>query len=271
MDGKLYHSPKKKALRVELMTTLFISDLHLQPNKPIITKRFFELLEIIPKSVKNLYILGDLFEAWIGDDDNRPFNQEIIQRLCTTAKDGVTIYFMAGNRDFLIGEQFANQAKLILLSDPTVADLNGKPVLLMHGDSLCTDDKAFMDYLQRVRSEKFRTAILQKPLWLRRTVAYLLRFGSRVHHAFCRNKDIMDVNQDTVRSIMEKYHVNTLIHGHTHRPKTHSMTVNTIPATRYVLGDWGEQGNFLLCKENEAPFLHYFSNQTEIQTILSNS
>ncbi len=250
------------------MITLFISDLHLQPHRPIITERFLELLEAIPGNVETLYILGDLFEAWIGDDDPNPFHRNIIQKLHQTSHAGVKIIFMHGNRDFLIGESFANEANVTLLKTPTVIELYSQSVLLMHGDTLCTDDKKFMAYLKRVYNETFQQDILKKPLWFRRGLAYLLRMKSHYHQRFMKDPEIMDVNEDTVISIMKKHQTTILIHGHTHRLNIHAVALEDSTATRYVLGDWGETGNFLLWEPNRPPRFCIFSNKHDINQSL---
>lgn len=246
------------------MSTLFISDLHLHPDLPVITQRFEELLAELPGKIKKLYILGDLFEAWIGDDNLTTFNKKIIGLLHKLTTAGVEIYVMRGNRDFLLGDQFAKMAGITMLTDPTIVNLNGEPTLLMHGDNLVTDDQIFMEYLAKVRNPQFQQRILAKPLWVRRCLARYLRWRSRLRHRFNKDEAIMDVNQQAVIDTMMKYGVKTLIHGHTHRPAIHDFQHDGKNFRRIVLSDWGNKGNFLLYRQGDIVKLHYFSSQQEV-------
>ncbi|TPG49953.1 UDP-2,3-diacylglucosamine diphosphatase [Rhodanobacter glycinis] len=227
------------------MATLFISDLHLDPSRPQITALFENYLasdEV--RRADALYILGDLVEAWIGDDDDA----ELPQRIATATRDvrdaGVPVYFMAGNRDFLLGKTFAQRAGMILLDDGVVHYIHGHATLLMHGDLLCTDDVAYQTVRQQVRNPEWQKQILSMPLDARRAFAAKAREDSKAHTGSTM-ESIMDVNADAVARTMRKAGVTRLIHGHTHRPAQHAFKLDGKPAERIVLGDWYEQGSVL--------------------------
>jgi len=229
--------------------TFFISDLHLEPNRPDITQCFFNFLHHQVPQAEALYILGDFFEVWIGDDEDTPFQRSIIAALKQLTDRGFPIYFMRGNRDFLIGEAFIHATGCRFLADPTVIDLYGKPVLLTHGDVLCTADlkhQRFRKYAQNPRYNRFFLAL---PLWLRRAIARLVRNISQKSNRTAAYA-IMDVTPSAVTQQMQDHQVKLLIHGHTHRPAVHSLVLKGEPANRVVLGDWHTAGSVLVYEQN---------------------
>jgi UDP-2,3-diacylglucosamine hydrolase len=231
------------------LATLFISDLHLDPARPDITRHALELLEHETAGADALYILGDLFEAWVGDDDPEPEKRRIIARIRELADDGLPCFFMHGNRDFLVGETFAADSGCRILPDPTVAGIHGQRVLLMHGDTLCTDDVEYQAYRRTVRDPAWQKAMLARPLAERLAIARQLREQSA---ASMQGKamEIMDVNQDAVAGAMRRHGVHCLVHGHTHRPAVHRFELDGDEAVRIVLGDWYEQGSVLAWDED---------------------
>jgi UDP-2,3-diacylglucosamine hydrolase len=236
--------------------TLFISDLHLSENRAsdaVTNAVFFRFCNTIAPRAEALYILGDLFEYWVGDDclsEATPaINQQVAHALKAVADAGTKIYFMAGNRDFLIQQQFALAAGLTILQDPTVINLYGDGVLLMHGDTLCTDDTDYQQIRRMVRSAQWQKQVLTQSLTARHALAQNARQQSSDAKA---NKaaDIMDVNANAVLEAFRTYKVATLIHGHTHRPARHSLVVDDQNCTRWVLSDWHEQGQALRVAAN---------------------
>lgn len=230
-------------------TTLFISDLHLDATRPVITELFLDFLRTDATQAEALYILGDLFEAWIGDDNPAPEHQTVITALHELNARGVALYFMHGNRDFLIGADFAAHSGCTLLTDPTLIDLYGTPTLLMHGDTLCTDDIDYQNFRRMVRDPHWQREVLAKPLAVRRQIAQAARAESAAHTAGTAY-EIMDANHDAVLDALRSHHVTQLIHGHTHRPAIHDYELDGAPARRIVLGDWYEQGSVLRCDVN---------------------
>jgi len=227
------------------MAALFISDLHLDPSRPQITALFESYLasdEV--RRADALYILGDLVEAWIGDDDDAELPQRIATAIRAVHDAGVPVYFMVGNRDFLLGEAFARRAGMTLLEDGAVHDIHGRATLLMHGDVLCTDDTAYQAVRQQVRNPEWQKQILSMPLEARRAFAAKAREDSKAHTGSTM-ESIMDVNGDAVVEAMRKAGVTRLIHGHTHRPAVHAVGLEGKAAERIVLGDWYEQGSVL--------------------------
>ncbi|ARN75912.1 UDP-2,3-diacylglucosamine diphosphatase [Oceanicoccus sagamiensis] len=220
------------------MTTLFISDLHLDPSRPAVTRAFLDLLAGEARSADALYILGDFFEVWIGDDDDAQLNQTVITALKALTSSGTPVFVMHGNRDFLIGELFCQQTGCQLIHDPSTIELYGQPVLLLHGDTLCTDDIKYMEFRQQCRSEAWQSALLSHTVEQRRQLARQMRADSQ---AASSNKadDIMDVNQAEVLRMFAQHNVSLMIHGHTHRPAIHQHENNTL---RVVLGDWHDSG-----------------------------
>ena len=227
------------------MTTLFIADLHLDAARPQITELFERYLASDEaRHADAVYILGDLVEAWIGDDDDAELPQRIAQATRALRDSGVPVFFMVGNRDFLLGEDFARRAGLTLLDDGTVHDLYGRPTLLMHGDVLCTDDVAYQTVRKQVRTPEWKANILAMPLAARRAFAAKAREDSRAHTGSTM-ETIMDVNADAVAKAMRTAGVDRLIHGHTHRPAIHRLDIDGNAAERIVLGDWYEHGSVL--------------------------
>lgn len=228
-----------------MTTTLFISDLHLDAERPAVTRLFLDFLTgLDPQQCTGLYILGDLFEAWIGDDDDNAHYQQVLAGLRATTARGLPIWVMHGNRDFLLGEDFARATGCTLLADPALIDLGGIPTLLMHGDTLCTDDHEYLQFRQMVRNPDWQRQFLAKPLAERRQIAANLRETSRQRTGE-KQAEIMDVNQLSVLETLQQHGVMRLIHGHTHRPAVHNLTLGGQPAQRIVLGDWYEQGSLL--------------------------
>jgi UDP-2,3-diacylglucosamine hydrolase len=233
------------------VTTLFISDLHLDGTRPDITAQFIDFLEREARSAEALYILGDLFEAWIGDDDPDPDKRRVIAGLRAVTNAGVKTYLIHGNRDFLIGKRFSRETSIELLVDGTVIDLYGRRVLLMHGDLLCIDDHAYQRLRRIVRNPIVQFVMRRLTLRQRQRLAERMRAGSKEHIASMdmAAPDIMDVNQDEVRRTLARFGVDCIIHGHTHRPAIHEMQIDGHKAVRIVLGDWYEQGSVLRWNE----------------------
>ena len=226
------------------MPTLFISDLHLDDARPQITDLFIRFLANEARGADALYILGDLFESWIGDDDDASLANRVAEGLRALRDSGVPIHFMHGNRDFLLGLDYAKRAGMTLLTDPTLVDLHGEHTLLMHGDTLCTDDTEYQKFRTLVRNPVWQSQFLAKPLPERRAFAAQARGESRKHTAM-KAAEIMDVNQTAVESALRIHGVRRLIHGHTHRPATHRFELDGEAAERIVLGDWYEQSSVL--------------------------
>jgi UDP-2,3-diacylglucosamine hydrolase len=229
------------------VTTLFISDLHLDGTRPGITAQFLDFLDREARRAKALYILGDLFEAWIGDDDPDPDKRRVIQGLRSVTGAGVKSFLIHGNRDFLIGKRFCRETGVELLDDGTLIDVYGRRVLLMHGDLLCTDDHAYQRLRRIVRNPFVQFVMRRLTLRQRQKLAERMREGSKEHIASMdiAAPEIMDVNQDQVRRTFARYGVDCIVHGHTHRPAVHEMQIDGRPAVRIVLGDWYEQGSVL--------------------------
>ncbi len=223
---------------------LFISDLHLDPERPDITRLFMDFLATEAVTASALYILGDLFEAWIGDDDPTPHHAEVQDALAQLAQRCVPAFFMHGNRDFLVGEEFAARTGMKLLTDPTVISLYGQPTLLMHGDTLCTDDVDYQEFRSMVRNPEWQRQFLSQPLEARQAFAAKARAESKASQSG-KAMDIMDANQQAVEAVMREHGVRRLIHGHTHRPGVHTFSLEGETCQRIVLGDWYTQGSVL--------------------------
>ncbi len=226
------------------MTTLFISDLHLDDRRPETTALLQEFLQQEASSAQALYILGDLFEFWLGDDVASKCSQEVATSLAGLRDQGVPCFFMHGNRDFLLQEDYAQRAGMTLLPEEYIVDLYGEQVLLMHGDSMCTDDVPYQQFRSLVRSPAWQQDFLAK------TPAERLQIALQARDASAEHKDnvdmqIMDVNQLQVKAAFERHGVHRMIHGHTHRPATHDLQVNGQAAQRIVLGDWYTQSSVL--------------------------
>ena len=226
------------------MTTLFISDLHLHPERPAADAAFIRFLETEARDAAALYILGDLFEVWIGDDDIDDHARKIIAALRNLSDNGTPCYFMAGNRDFMIGEAFAEQAGIELLYDPTLIYVAGESVLISHGDFLCTDDASYQRYRRFVRNPRNQRIAMAFPAFCRAWLGRRIRSKS-IANAERKQPEIQDVNAQAVLSALRSYGVVTLLHGHTHRPAIHDFDLDGRAAQRIVLGDWYEQGSVL--------------------------
>ena len=236
------------------MTIRFISDLHLEESRPDITDAFLAFLKDKAMGIDALYILGDFFEAWIGDDEKTPLQNQVAEALRDVSDSGTALYLMHGNRDFLIGEDFCNRCGAELLPDPTVIDLDGTPTLLMHGDSLCTEDVEYQKFRANMRNAHWQQMFLQRPLADRQMVARQLREISMAKNQG-KAETIMDVTPEEVVREMEHHGVQRLIHGHTHRPAVHELSANGKPAVRIVLGDWDTHAWWLEVTGDNEPAL----------------
>jgi UDP-2,3-diacylglucosamine hydrolase len=232
-----------------LMTILFISDLHLSQERPFTGELFLSFLNEQAGNVETLYILGDLFEAWLGDDLVLPEYKPYLEALRQLSDSGVYLYIMHGNRDFLIAHNFEELTGASLLPDPTTIDLYGHPTLLMHGDTLCTDDLAYQELRKMVRNPEWISQFLNKTPGERITFARELREKSR-EATTQKDKMIMDVNQLAVEETFRTHEVEWIIHGHTHRQAIHDLDIDGKQCKRMVLGDWYESGNLLRCDES---------------------
>lgn len=238
------------------MATLFIADLHLSTEEPAITAGFLRLLEGEARTAEALYILGDLFEAWIGDDDPNPLHAAIAAAIRALVESGVPCYFIHGNRDFLMGKRFARQSGMTLLPAEKVLTLYGERVLIMHGDTLCTDDVGYQRFRAKVQQRWLQTLFLSLPLFIRQRIAAKMRAGSKASNQ-TKSDAIMDVNQQAVSEVMHQHHVRHLIHGHTHRPAIHDLQIEGHPARRYVLGAWHQEGSMIKASENGIELLFF--------------
>tara|TARA_B110000196_G_scaffold286377_1_gene270025 strand:+ start:283 stop:996 length:714 start_codon:yes stop_codon:yes gene_type:complete len=226
------------------MSSLLISDAHLSPSHPEICEAFFKFLENEAINTKSLYILGDLFEAWIGDDDQEPLSRKVVLHLKKLTDKGVAVFLMQGNRDFLYGTTFTEQTGCKLLPDHHVLNYKNKKILLLHGDTLCTDDKQYQRFRRIARSSFLRWLLIKLPLGTRQKMAESWRSKSIQFNAN-KPENIMDVSVSEVDRVMKKYSADIMIHGHTHRPKRHQH----LHGERIVLGNWGEYGWFIRIKD----------------------
>ena len=224
------------------MTTLFISDLHLEAVRPEIGVQFLDFLSGEAKDADTLYILGDLFEVWLGDDDPNPYYAGMKAAIRELVDSGIPVFFMHGNRDFMIGDEFATDTGVTILQDPELIDLHGEKVLLSHGDALCTDDVEYQRFRAMTRNPDWQAMMLAKTIQERIAHALEARQGS-VEHGKSLDDEITDVNQGAVEALIRKHGVDILLHGHTHRPAIHAIRLGDRTATRIVLGDWFEQGS----------------------------
>jgi len=221
---------------------LFISDLHLEADRPDIGEQFLAFAAGEAREAEALYILGDLFESWVGDDDPNPHYGAMKDAIRGVSDAGVPVYFMHGNRDFMIGHGFAAETGVRILEDPTVVDLYGESVLLSHGDAWCTDDVEYQHVRAMTRNPQWQAAMLEKPLEVRLAIAAGARTESQARTATL-SEDIADVNPGAIRDAMREHGVRTILHGHTHRPAVHRFDLDGDDATRIVLGDWYDQGS----------------------------
>lgn len=196
-----------------------------------------------------LYVLGDLFEFWIGDDDNSEFSLEIQQEFKRLTRAGVTCFFTQGNRDFLVGKRFAKKTGMSLLPDETVIDLYGRKAVILHGDTLCTLDVKYLEYRKKVHQPWLQWVFNRIPFFIKKKIVSKVQSDIKEDKQ-TKSLDIMDVTPDEVVSVMNQHHVNLMIHGHTHRPNIHQLNTNSGDGTRIVLGDWYTQGSILVYDEN---------------------
>ena len=224
------------------MTSWFASDLHLDPSTPQIADRFKRFLAGPAREARSVFLLGDLFEAWIGDDDPEPAHREVVAAIAALAAAGTLVYVMRGNRDFMIGERFCADAGAILLDDPVILDVDGERAMLSHGDGLCVDDRAYQKLRALVRDPSLREGFARLPIEARRRLASEAREGSREHLANA-SAYITDVNQPAVDAVMRDADVKLMIHGHTHRPGVHRFESEGVERTRVVLGAWHDEAH----------------------------
>lgn len=234
------------------MKPRFISDIHLSEDTPHLTNAFKTFLNESKQKCTHLFILGDLFEIWIGDDDENAFIEEIKKTLIDFTANGPETFFMHGNRDFLLGENFANEVGISILPDPYTLDINGLRVILSHGDFLCTDDVDYINFRNQVRSEDWQNNFLSKSIEERKQISQSLRSDSKIATSN-KSLEITDVNLETVNKFIKEHNPNIFIHGHTHRPKIHRYD----KAKRIVLGDWNKVGWFISMNGNK-PILKEF-------------
>lgn len=235
------------------MAVYFISDLHLEEGRPALTQGFIHFMHTLinNQDAERLYILGDFFEIWIGDDFTSPFVEQITATLRQVADAGTDVFFMHGNRDFLVGETFCQQSHITLLPDPSIITLGEQNILLMHGDSLCTDDVGYMNMRQLFRNPAWQVDILSKSLEERLAFARQVRNESQSDQQM-KSADIMDVNQQEVDREMSEHNISLFIHGHTHRPDVHRWIHNNDERTRYVLGDWSDTTGWMIKWEDNS-------------------
>lgn len=236
------------------MTQVFISDLHLDQTRPETTEQFYQLLTNECQHIEALYILGDLYEAWIGDDDDSELALQTQKALAECSASGTKIYIQRGNRDFLLGTQFAQNIGAQLLPDHAVIQCAGEPTLLMHGDLLCTEDVAYQQFRAQVQNPAWQQQMLSQSLAARRAFAEHARQSSQAHMQQLKNQQqfetIADVTPEAVIETMNQYGIKRLIHGHTHRPARHALELNGVAAERIVLGDWYTQASSLIVNNN---------------------
>lgn len=230
------------------MSDYFIADLHLGPQQPHLTKIFLRFLNNRAHHASRLFILGDLFEYWLGDDAIPPHYQPVIDALNKLGSHGVKVFFMHGNRDFLVGEQFARLTGVTLLDDPCVVKIAGETTLLSHGDIFCSDDTGYQEFRKLSREPQWQAEFLEKPIEEREIFAEKARNTSR-DATSNKSESIMDVNLQTVTKSMQTHHASRLIHGHTHRPGQHTFMVDNNSCQRIVLADWRESGHLLICND----------------------
>ncbi|MFN3544447.1 MAG: UDP-2,3-diacylglucosamine diphosphatase [Thiobacillus sp.] len=236
----------KQAAHQGTKRSYFVADLHLTDERPAATGRFFRFLDEEAAGADALYILGDLFEAWIGDDHDEAVADDTARRLKALAQAGTPVYFLHGNRDFMLATRYAQRAGITLLADPTRIELYGVPTLIMHGDTLCTDDLAYQRFRQRVRHPFVLALLRHLPHTLRRRLARHARAGSEAAKA-AKPPEIMDVNEREVARVLRETGVSRLIHGHTHRPAAHRPLVDGLERERWVVPDWYARWGYVVC------------------------
>ncbi|GAB2664862.1 UDP-2,3-diacylglucosamine diphosphatase [Vibrio panuliri] len=231
------------------MTTLFISDLHLSADTPDINACFERFMREEAIHADALYVLGDLFDFWIGDDDNSEFAKRVRAEFKRLTDSGVPCFFTKGNRDFLVGKRFAKQTGMVLLGDETVIDLYGRKAVILHGDTLCTDDHQYLAFRAKVNQPWLQWLFNRLPMAAKRPIVRKVQSDARDTKKD-KSFDIMDVTQSEVEKVLLQHHADLMIHGHTHRPNVHTFAVDGQEMTRIVLGDWYEQGSILCCNAN---------------------
>jgi UDP-2,3-diacylglucosamine hydrolase len=246
-----------------IIRTAIISDLHLDSNHEETYLLFVHLLKQIQGNTERLYIAGDLFEKWIGDDDNSPFCLDVVQQLKNLSDSGVSLFIMHGNRDFLLGKGFIESTQSQLLSDPAVIDLYGEKVLLSHGDLLCTDDRNYQILRRTVRKSWLQKIFLALPLSLRSAIGHRMRKQSQ-YAQLNKSLSVMDANPKAIQKMMSRYEADLLIHGHTHRPNLQIFLSSGQYHRRIVLSDWGSQGNVLFCYPDRRKELRFFSKKDSL-------
>ncbi|MGI9317856.1 MAG: UDP-2,3-diacylglucosamine diphosphatase [bacterium] len=239
--SRWYNNPLRLACHLSAVTIAFISDLHLTPDRPVSTRLFEEFVADAGLFLRQLYVLGDLFEYWIGDDGAELLGHEDVEVAIRKIVDsGTDVFFLHGNRDFLVGQSFSERTGCKLLPDPIVVDFDQTRILLTHGDALCTDDIEHQEARRQMLSSKWKAAFLDKTLDQRFQTADTMRKESEINK-LNKSMEIMDVNQEAVETLMLKHDVDLMIHGHTHKPAAHEFTLNGRLKRRYVLGDWYTQ------------------------------
>ena len=234
------------------MAILFISDLHLSPERPVVTRAFLRFLDKQASTAEALFILGDLFEVWVGDDDSCPTGIEVQNGIRQIVNKGVAVFIQHGNRDFLIGKRFARDTGATMLADEHLVEYRDQTALLMHGDTLCTDDVDYIRFRQKIRHPISKFCLQLLPLKYRQKLANKMRAKSKAANAN-KPSEIMDVNSDAVDRVMSKHQVKTLIHGHTHRPARHAVA----NGERIVLGDWHDQGWYIVWDNSDLQLKHF--------------
>lgn len=252
-----------KRLKCLTAKTYFLSDSHLEDSRPEVASLFLRFLRKGARQAQALYLLGDIFNVWVGDDHLTTVSKQVQQELKLLHKLGVKLFFVAGNRDFLVGKSFLNPAGIILLKDPTMIELYGKKIWLGHGDTLCTDDRKYQRFRRLVRNPIIKRLYLSLPLSRRKNIASNLRHKS-IEYQKHMNLQLTDVNTHTVEREFDKHHVSLMIHGHTHRPQQHRHRVNNTDCTRFVLGDWHEHQAYILCATPQDMKLIDLTKQIEL-------
>lgn len=247
------------------MTTLFIADLHLSPQNKALIQLTIEFLDTQTKDVDALYLLGDIFNTWLGDDIVPVEFEPLITRLQQLHQMGIKTFLMVGNRDFMIGKQFAERCGCQLIAEPIIIDLYGKKTLLIHGDSLCIDDTSYQRYRRVTRNKLLQWCFLRLPVGYRQNISDKIKQKSREQKQY-KSSMIMDVNPLEVERVMQQHDVQYLIHGHTHRPAIHVFTLENKPAYRIVLGDWDNAISVLKCDDRQ--FVLYDHRILEKDSIL---
>lgn len=247
-----------------LMSIIFISDLHLQEDDAQLLALFEQFVRTHALKAQSVYILGDLFEAWIGDDDLTAFNRHIARLLATLVTQGIHVYFMPGNRDFLLKENFCRLTGMTLLPDPTLIEAYNLKILLTHGDTLCTDDLAYQKYRRKIQNPWTVRILYALPLRIRQYLAKNLRGKSNEKLGTLANKEPykFDVNAKALHQLFDQYAADMIIHGHTHKPSIHLLKQNDTWQQHQVLSDWHESGHYLLLDAQGAKH-HYFSGTPE--------